>query len=90
MNIKRSKLLNKLQNAVGAYTVVYVKKDGTPRILHGVNGIEHNLKGGVSLVEQDNNDLFVTFDIDKIAYRTINLATTIRIRVGGRNYEVVD
>jgi hypothetical protein len=88
--LARSKVLKKIEDAGDAvYSVVFKKKDGTKRTMMAKQGVQHNLKGGVNKVIKDSNDYISTFDVEKFAYRTINLATVERLKIHGTIYKVV-
>ena len=87
----RTKLIEKIAESTGSnYRVWFKKKDGTKREMYARQGVEYNLKGGTNRVVKPSNDYISTFDVDKFAYRTINLATVYQIEVNGKLYQVTD
>lgn len=89
--LKRSKVLTKIAETTGSnYTVEFKKKNGEVREMLCRQGVEYNLKGGTNKVVKSSNDYVSTFDVDKFAYRTINIATMTRLMVNGEVYKVVD
>lgn len=63
-------------------TVSFTKKDGTPRKMNCRMGVTKHLKGGASTTAHKDN-LVTVFDIEKNAYRSINLDTVTSISTGG-------
>lgn len=59
-------------------TVVFVKKDGTERVLNGRLGVTKYLKGGVS----KTGDQYITiFDLKNGGYRSVNKETIKEVRI---------
>ena len=89
--IKRTKVLDKIAEATGSnYLVWFKKQDSTMRKMLARQGVEYNLKGGENKVVKPSNDYISTFDVDKFAYRTINLATITKLKVNGVTYKVAE
>jgi len=88
--IDRTKVKNVIDGTNGkVFTVVFRKKDGTKRKMLAKMGVEHNLKGGANKVVKPDNSYITTFDVEKFEYRTVNLATVSRLRIGREIYKVV-
>lgn len=68
-------------------TVSFVKKDGTPRKMNCRIGVKSPLKGGDSTTAHKDN-LVTVWDVQKNAYRCINLDTVTNITSGGVSLEV--
>ena len=68
---------------------VFVKKDGSERTMTFRLGVKKNLKGGENKVERLDRPYLTVFDMQKDAYRTVNLRTLKSITVDGVTYEVV-
>lgn len=66
-------------------TVVFVKKDGSERVLNGRLGVKSHLKGGTSSVDHDK--YINIFDMQAGGYRNINRDTIKSVRVGGVEYK---
>lgn len=64
-------------------TVVFVKKDGTERVLNGRLGVTKHLKGGVS---RAGEQYITIFDLKNGGYRSVNKETIKEVRI---NKEVV-
>lgn len=66
----------KLQNSNGRlFWVIFVKKDGTTRRMLARLGVKKYLRGGSLAYDPDKYGLLVVFDMQKCAYRMINLNT---------------
>lgn len=86
--IDRMKLRRLINNANGKFfTVDYRKKDGTLRTMTCRLGVASNLKGGTNTIDMKTH-LEVIYEATKRQYRTINLSTIFRVRVGGTYYKV--
>ena len=66
------------------FTVTFVKKDGTERVLNGRVGVKKHLKGGVNRV----GDQYITvFDVKNGGYRSVNKDTIKEIKFGKNIYK---
>ncbi len=68
----------------------FIKLDGLERTIVGRLGVRAHLKGGKNNVEADDRPYLVMYDMQSRGYRTVNLSTTLRIRVNGMVYDIVD
>jgi len=60
------------------FTVTFLKKDGTIRVLNGRLGVKKYLKGGESTLDKDQ---FITvYDMQSKGYRAINKSTIIDVK----------
>lgn len=66
----------------------YVKLGGAPRSLTGRLGVKAPLKGGENKVEAPDRPYLTVYEIGN-GYRTVNLATTTRVRANGKVYDIV-
>lgn len=67
------------------FTVSFIKKDGSLRIMNCRLGVTKHLKGGVSTL---NPDKFLTvYDVQSKGYRAINFDTIISVTCGGITLE---
>lgn len=67
------------------FTVVFTKKNGEERTLVGRLGVTKHLKGGENTVAEYEQYLTV-FDMQKQAYRNVNLDTVKSLRCNGVDY----
>lgn len=59
-------------------TVVFVKKDGTERVLNGRLGVTKHLKGGGS---RTGEQYITIFDLKNGGYRSVNKETIKEVRI---------
>jgi len=73
-------------------TVSFVKKDGSVRHLNGRFGVSKYLKTGSNYNWTHNYDrhYLTIFDMQKLAYRVINLKTVLQIKAKGNDYLISD
>jgi hypothetical protein len=69
------------------FNVTFVKKDGSIRNMNARLGVTTGVKGTGTPVNRSNPVMRV-FDMDKAAFRTINLATTRLIKADGVGFVV--
>ena len=88
--INRTKLEGFLRRTNGLiFTAVFTKVDGTLRALNGRLKAQVNLAGGVNKTVKPSNGYITMFDMQKHAYRTLNLETVQQVRFAGDVWEVV-
>ena len=63
------------------FTVKFIKKDATVRIMNCRLGVKKYLHGGKSLVDQ--NDFIIVYDMNAKGYRNINLTTVQEVHYKG-------
>lgn len=89
MKLHKTKVMDVIASANNKpYNIVFVKKDRTVRKMHAQQGVEKDLKGGKNKVVKPGNAYITTYDLDKKAYRTINLSTVLALSVNGVEYDV--
>ena len=71
------------------FTVTFIKKDGTTRVMNARLGVKAYLKGGELPYDADAKGLIPVFDIPKRAYRIVNLKTITDLKIGNNTYKVV-
>jgi len=82
MNIK-----SKILSTNGKFfTVQFIKKNGDLRRMVARIGVKKYLKGGENPAKNYDN-LIVVFDVQKRAYRMINLDTLINFKCGKESYQ---
>lgn len=70
------------------FTVTFIKKDGTTRVMNARLGVKAYLKGGELPYDAAAKGLIPVFDIPKRAYRIVNLNTITHLKVGNNDYQV--
>jgi hypothetical protein len=68
------------------FTVTFVKKDGTTRVMNARLGVKRYLRGGSLPYDPIAKGLLPVYDLQKNDYRMINLNTIISAKVGGQDY----
>ena len=63
------------------FTVEFVKKDGSTRILNGRLGVEKYLKGGECTL--DRTKFVIVYDVQAKGYRAVNRETILSVRIDG-------
>lgn len=71
-------------------SVDFTKLNGEPRTLTGRLGVKSYLKGGVNTVEANARPYLTVFDVEVLAYRTVNLSNVSEIRARNKVYQVID
>lgn len=66
------------------FKAIFVKKDGTLREMVCRFGVKKHLKGGELSYSPESFNNVIVFDIQKKAYRTINLDNLITLKCGER------
>lgn len=70
------------------FGVTFIKKDGSIREMQARLGVKKHLKGGVLKFNPADYNLLVAFDMQKAAYRMINIDTLRELRVNKVIYTV--
>ena len=87
--IKRRDILNLLiENSNEIFSVVFLKKSGEVRPMTCRFGVKKHLKGGELKFDPLERAMLVVFDMQKEAYRMINLETISNINMKGVEYYV--
>lgn len=63
------------------FTVEFLKKDGSTRILNGRLGVEKYLKGGDCTL--DRTKFVIVYDVQAKGYRAVNRETIISVKIDG-------
>lgn len=95
VTISRDELIKKIQatdprnsGRGDFFTVTFIKKDGSTRVMNARLGVKKYLKGGALPYDAISKGLLPVFDAQKNDYRMINLNTIISAKVGGEEYLV--
>ena len=70
------------------FSAIFIKKDGTLRTMNCRLGVKKYLKGGDLTYNPSERGYLIVLDVDKQAYRTINLETISNISMKGIEYYV--
>jgi hypothetical protein len=70
------------------FTVTFIKKDGTTRVMNARLGVKAYLKGGDLPYDAASKGLIPVFDIPKRAYRMVNINTISNLKIGNNEYTI--
>jgi hypothetical protein len=70
------------------FTVTFIKKDGSTRVMNARLGVKAYLKGGELPYDPEAKGLIPVFDIPKREYRMVNVNTITKLKIGNNEYEV--
>jgi hypothetical protein len=76
-------MLNTILKATAGkfFTVNFIKKDGSLRVMNCRLGVKKHLKGGVSNLDAEK--YLTVYDMQAEGYRAVNLSTIVSVVVGG-------
>ena len=78
-------VLAKLRQSKEEFLLVFTKKNMERRVMRCRFGVQHDLKGGINYTQQPRFPYQTVWDLDKKAYRTINMDTAISVIVEDGN-----
>ena len=91
MEMKRSQIYTFLNKTNGKiFTVHFVKKDGSDRVMTCRTGVKKHLKGGELRYDPISRNLLPVYDMIAAGYRMINMATIYKIVYKGVEVDIVD
>lgn len=70
------------------FTVTFIKKDGSERVMNARLGVKAYLKGGELPYHPDDYNLIPVFDVQIKQYRMISVDTLKNIKIGNLEYNV--
>lgn len=82
MKLETELIKKELGNKI--FTITFTKKDGTLRKLKGRLGVTKALQGGEKKYDDKDYNYLTVFDLEKNAYRTVNLNTVKEIKYKGK------
>ena len=71
------------------FSVDFIKKDGSIRTMICRTGVKKGLKGGELAFDPNEYGLAVVYEMDVEGYRMINLNTIMRLKIAGKEYNVI-
>ena len=80
--------LNEIVELAGnhIFSAVFVKKNGERREMLCRLGVKKHLKGGSLAYDAKGRNLLPVFDMQKEAYRMINVNTLLELKINGKKY----
>jgi hypothetical protein len=70
------------------FTVTFIKKDGTERVMNARLGVEVYLKGGQLAYDAEAKGLITVYDMKSKGYRMVNVNTIKYLKIGKNEYDV--
>jgi len=70
------------------FTATFTKKDGTERVMNARLGVKKYLKGGSLAYDAESKGLIPVYDMQIKGYRTINVNTISKLKIGKNTYDV--
>lgn len=87
--LNREQLKYILKNSKGKImTIAYRKKDGTLRTINTRTGVKKDITGKGLPYNPDEYGYVILWDLNKKAYRTVNLNTATTLKGGGEIYKI--
>ena len=81
--------LRELVGERNIFTVEFIKKDGSLRVMNCRLGVKKHLRGGELSYNASKKNLLPVFDMDKGAYRIINVSTIQEVRYNKQTIHLV-
>jgi hypothetical protein len=72
------------------FSVDFIKKDGSLRTMIARLGVKKHLQGGTLKYNAEEKSLLPVFDMEKQAYRMVNVSTIQEIRYDGETIKLED
>jgi hypothetical protein len=70
------------------FTVTFIKKDGTTRVMNARLGVKAYLKGGELPYDPESKGLIPVYDVKTGDYRMVNVNTITKLKIGNKEYQV--
>ena len=70
------------------FTVTFIKKDGSERVMNARLGVKIYLKGGELPYNPDEKGLIPVYDVKTGGYRMVNVNTIKNLKIGKNEYTV--
>jgi len=87
--LNREQLKYILKNSKGKImTIAYRKKDGTLRTINTRTGVKKDITGKGLTYNPDEYGYVILWDLNKKAYRTVNVDTVTTLKGGGEIYKI--
>jgi len=81
-------LLNKMRNDNRMFSLEFIKKDGTKRVMLARFNVSKGLTGKGQRYNPADHDLINVYDMNKSAYRSVPLNRLLWLRTKGKRYYV--
>ena len=70
------------------FTVTFIKKDGSVRVMNARLGVEVYLRGGQLAYDAESKGLITVYDMKSKGYRMVNVNTIKYLKIGRNEYDV--
>ena len=70
------------------FTVTFIKKDGTTRVMNARLEVKAYLKGGELPYDPEEKGLIPAYDVKTGDYRMININTITNLKIGNNTYNI--
>ena len=71
------------------FSVTFIKKDGTERRMVCRTGVQKGVKGVGLKFDPSSKNLMVVFDMQKKAFRMINLSTLLSFKFNKKTFHII-
>jgi len=71
------------------FTVKFIKRDGSRRVMRARLGMQRNLSGKGMSFNPASKGLLPVWSADTQAYRMVNLATVTELKIGNKTYDSI-
>ena len=72
------------------FTVTYLKKDGSTRVLNGRSGVTKDVNGNGLKYDPAKKGLVPIYDLKAKGHRMVNLNTVKSLKIRGHEYNIED
>jgi hypothetical protein len=72
------------------FTVTFIKKDGSERVMNARLGVKKYLKGGTLSYDPAEFNYITVYDMGAKGYRTVNANTIQKLKIGKNEYTIPD
>ena len=72
------------------FTVTYLKKDGSTRVLNGRSGVTKDVNGNGLRYDPAKKGLVPIYDLKAKGHRMVNLNTVKSLKIRGHEYKIED
>jgi hypothetical protein len=83
-------LLEKIQNSKKIFTITFIKKDGSKRVMNARLDVKKHLHGGTLPYNPKEKALLPVFDMQANAYRMVNTKTITHAKLDNEEFEVCE
>jgi hypothetical protein len=87
--ITKEEAKNLIKNTNGKFfTVTFIKKDGSTRVMNARLGVKVYLRGGQLAYDAEEKGLIPVYDVKTKGYRMVSVNTITNLKIGKNEYTV--